>query len=77
MTLPILRTVRLELKGLSGDDIGELLELDSDPVVREFIDGGRAIDWEDYEQRTRAWLKRLQALGGQLGFWCARTNRPV
>jgi RimJ/RimL family protein N-acetyltransferase len=72
MKLPILRTARLELNGLSRQDIGELRELDSDPVVREFIDGGRPIKWEDYEQRTTAWLERLQTLGAQLGFWSAR-----
>jgi hypothetical protein len=47
--LPIIRTVRLELSELSEHDIEELRELDSDPALREFIDGGRPINWEDYE----------------------------
>jgi RimJ/RimL family protein N-acetyltransferase len=70
--LPIIRTVRLELSELSEHDMEELRELDSDPAVREFIDGGRPINWEDYEQRTKAWLERLRTLSSQLGFWKAR-----
>jgi RimJ/RimL family protein N-acetyltransferase len=65
-------TARLRLTELSIEDIPALRELDADPVVREFIDGGRPIDWDSYDQRTKEWLESLNALGPYLGFWGAR-----
>ena len=39
--VPPINTVRLRLDGLGPGDVGALRELDTDPLARRFIDGGR------------------------------------
>jgi RimJ/RimL family protein N-acetyltransferase len=71
-TLPPINSFRLRLEGLGLSDLGALRELDADPLVREFIDGGRPILGDGYQERTLAWLRSLETLAPRFGFWAAR-----
>lgn len=70
--VPPISSLRLQLEALGLRDLGALRELDADPAVREFIDGGRPVLWEGYEERMLTWLGHLGALGPRFGFWAAR-----
>jgi RimJ/RimL family protein N-acetyltransferase len=66
-----LETERLLLRQFTDDDLENLLELDSDPKVMRFINGGRATPREEIENDVLpAFLGHYGRYAG-LGFWAA------
>jgi RimJ/RimL family protein N-acetyltransferase len=64
-----LETERLRLRRLEHDDVEHLVELDSDPQVMRFINGGRATTRCEIENEVLpAFLGHYERYGG-LGFW--------
>jgi RimJ/RimL family protein N-acetyltransferase len=64
-----LETERLRLRRLEHDDVDHLVELDSDPQVMRFINGGRATTRCEIENEVLpAFLGHYERYGG-LGFW--------
>lgn len=65
--VPPISSLRLRLESLGLRDVDELQQLDADPCVREFVDGGRPILWEGHEERALAWFDRLATMRRVLG----------
>lgn len=66
-----LETERLLLRRFTGDDLENLVELDSDPEVMRFITGGRATPREEVETEILpALLGHYERYAGY-GFWAA------
>ena len=64
-----LETERLRLRRLEHDDVEHLVELDSDPQVMRFINGGRATTRCEIENEVLpAFLGHYERYAG-LGFW--------
>jgi len=67
----VLETERLVLRRFTGDDVDNLVELDSDPEVMRFITGGRPSSRAEIENVIMpAFLGYDERFGG-LGFWAA------
>ena len=67
----VLETERLVLRRFTGEDVDNLVELDSDPEVMRFITGGRPSSREEIEKLIMpAFLGYDERFGG-LGFWAA------
>ena len=65
-----LETERLRLRQFTPDDVDNLVELDSDPLVRRFLDMPDAPTYEDAQQtlaRFMDWYTR----GDMYGYWAA------
>jgi RimJ/RimL family protein N-acetyltransferase len=66
-----LETERLVLRRVTPGDVDALVELDSDPAVMRFINGGRATAREEIElDILPAWMRWYERAGGY-GFWAA------
>lgn len=66
-----LETERLTLRQFTGDDVDNLVELDSDPDVMHFITGGRSTPRDEIEHDILpAFLDYYQRSPG-FGFWAA------
>jgi RimJ/RimL family protein N-acetyltransferase len=66
-----LETERLVLRQFTNDDIDNLVELDSDPEVMRFINGGRPTPREEIENDVLpAFLRYYERYAGY-GFWAA------
>jgi RimJ/RimL family protein N-acetyltransferase len=66
-----LETERLVLRRFSGDDVDNLVELDSDPDVMRFINGGRPTPRHEIENEVLpAFLGYYERFAGY-GFWAA------
>src|SRR5215210_358480 len=66
-----LETERLILRRLTDDDVDNLVELDSDPEVMQFISGGRPTPREEIERDfLPAFLGYYERYAGY-GFWAA------
>ena len=66
-----LETERLLLRRFTNDDIENLVELDSDPEVMRFINGGRATPRDEIENDVLpAFLGHYERYAG-FGFWAA------
>jgi RimJ/RimL family protein N-acetyltransferase len=64
----VLETERLTLRELTRDDVDNLVELDSDPEVMRYINGGRATPREVIErEELPAFIRRSHGYG----FWAA------
>jgi RimJ/RimL family protein N-acetyltransferase len=66
----VLRTPRLVLRRFTGDDLDDLIALDTDPEVTRFITGGRPTPPDVARARLEAWI----AMNGTVpprGFWAA------
>jgi RimJ/RimL family protein N-acetyltransferase len=71
MTVHYLQTERLVLRRFTEADVDNLVELDADPDVMFFINGGRPTPREYIEQvLLPAWLSYYARSPG-LGFWAA------
>ena len=71
MTQVFLETERLLLRRFTGDDVENLVELDSDPEVMHFITGGRTTPREEVENELLpAFLDHYERYAGY-GFWAA------
>jgi RimJ/RimL family protein N-acetyltransferase len=66
-----LETERLVLRRFTGDDVDALVELDSDPAVMRFINGGRPTPRDEIENEVLpAFLGYYERYPGY-GFWAA------
>jgi RimJ/RimL family protein N-acetyltransferase len=66
-----LQTERLLLRQLTTDDVDNLVELDSDPHVMQFINGGRPTPREEIQNDLLpAYLGYYERFAG-FGFWAA------
>ena len=66
-----LETARLELRRFTDDDVENLVELDSDPDVMRFINGGRPTPRDEIESEfLPAILDHYERYAGY-GFWAA------
>jgi len=67
----LLETEHLVLRRFTRDDVDNLVELDSDPEVMRFINGGRPTPREEIENEVLpAFLGHYERFAGQ-GFWAA------
>src|SRR5579872_3339876 len=70
--MPIyLETDRLALRQFTEDDVDNLCELDSDPEVMRFINGGVPTPREVIEGRILPWFMSFNQRYEALGFWAA------
>ncbi len=66
-----LETERLQLRRFTADDAENLVELDSDPEVMRFINGGRPTPRDEIENEVLpAFLRYYERFAGY-GFWAA------
>jgi RimJ/RimL family protein N-acetyltransferase len=66
-----LETERLQLRRFTEDDVEDLLELDGDPEVMRFINGGRPTPRDEIEHEILpAFLAHYERYAG-FGFWAA------
>ncbi len=63
-------TDRLVLRRFRRDDLELLVELDSDPEVKRYIDDGAVADRQDLADTLAWWLGYYERYGGY-GFWAA------
>ena len=63
-------TERLVLRRFTVDDFELLVELDSDPEVKRYIDGGAAAERQDLAAMLSSWLTYYDRYDGY-GFWAA------
>ena len=63
-------TDRLVLRRFTRGDLELLVELDSDPEVKRYIDNGAAVDRNDLAETLEWWLGYYDRFGGY-GFWAA------
>lgn len=67
----LLETERLILRRFAADDVENLVELDGDPEVMRFINGGRPTPRDEVESEILpAFLGHYRRFGG-FGFWAA------
>ena len=65
-----METDRLVLRRFTQDDLELIVELDSDPEVKRYIDGGAAVDREELTETLAWWLGYYERYDGY-GFWAA------
>ncbi len=66
-----LETDRLVLRRFTEDDVDNLVELDSDPDVMQYINGGRATPRQEIESDVLPAFIDYYARFSGLGFWAA------
>ena len=70
-------TDRLVLRRFTPDDLGLVVELDGDPKVKRYIDGGAPVDRRELAETLQWWLGYYDR-GERYGFWADReVVRPV
>jgi RimJ/RimL family protein N-acetyltransferase len=67
----LLETERLTLRHFTTDDVDNLVELDSDPEVMRYINGGRATPREEIERRELPAFLSYYTRSDGYGFWAA------
>lgn len=67
----VLETERLTVRQLLGSDLDALVELDSDPAVMQFINGGRPTARSVIEDRLLPMYQAHYAAGDRYGRWAA------
>ncbi len=65
-----LTTERLTLRWFTPDDLDLVIELDSDPQVKRYIDGGLPVDHAEVADHLEWWLTHYPREAGY-GFWAA------
>jgi RimJ/RimL family protein N-acetyltransferase len=65
-----LETDRMILRRFTADDLPLLVELDLDPEVKRYIDGGAPVDEAELADRLAWWLTYYERFAGY-GFWAA------
>ena len=63
-------TDRMVLRRFTRDDLDLLVELDSDPQVKHYIDNGAAVDRGELADMLEWWLGYYERFAGY-GFWAA------
>ena len=66
-----LKTERLTLRQFTSDDVDNLVELDRDPEVMRYINGGRATPREEIEREVLPSFLQYYARPDGYGFWAA------
>ena len=66
-----LETERLKLRRFTADDVDDLVELDSDPDVMRFINGGRPTPREEIEKDVLPAFLAYYERDEGYGFWAA------
>ncbi len=66
----VLETPRLVLRTFTPDDLTLLVDLDADPGVKRFIDGGAPVDHDDLAETLACWIGYYERFEG-FGFWAA------
>jgi RimJ/RimL family protein N-acetyltransferase len=64
-----LETERLTLRRFTGDDVDNLVDLDSDPDVMKFINGGEPTSREEIEGEVLPAFLSYYERGERYGFW--------
>jgi RimJ/RimL family protein N-acetyltransferase len=64
-----LETERLILRRFTSDDVDNLVELDSDPEVMKFINGGIPTPREEVEEQVLPTFLAYYERGDRYGFW--------
>ncbi|MGW5684156.1 GNAT family N-acetyltransferase [Nonomuraea sp. NPDC003754] len=67
----VLETERLILRRLTPDDLDNLVELDNDPDVMRFLNGGKPVAREEIRDVTLPRLLTYYERPGGFGFWAA------
>lgn len=65
-----LETERVVLRRFTSDDLELIVELDSDPEVKRYIDNGAPADLDDLTETLDWWLGYYERFEGY-GFWAA------
>jgi RimJ/RimL family protein N-acetyltransferase len=63
-------TERLVLRRLTADDLDLIIDLDSDPQVKRYIDNGADVDRDELAEMLEWWLGYYERFAGY-GFWAA------
>jgi RimJ/RimL family protein N-acetyltransferase len=73
MQIPFLETDRLRLRPFTDSeaDVGRLLDLDNDPAVMRFLNGGRPTTREAIRARVLPRLLHIHPCTGVRGYWAA------
>ncbi|MFI7546624.1 GNAT family N-acetyltransferase [Actinoplanes sp. NPDC049599] len=66
-----LETDRLVLRQFTEDDVDNIVELDSDPVVMRYLTGGRATPVEEVRDEVLPFWLAYYERGEEVGFWAA------
>jgi RimJ/RimL family protein N-acetyltransferase len=66
-----LETARLRLRQLTEDDVDRLVELDADPLVMRFINGGRETPRDEVVDEVLPRMTRWYAVRPDVGHWAA------
>ena len=66
-----LETARLRLRQLTEDDVDRLVELDADPLVMRFINGGRETPRDEVVDDVLPRMTRWYDVRPDLGHWAA------
>jgi RimJ/RimL family protein N-acetyltransferase len=66
----LLETHRMLLRRFTMDDVDALLALDSDPLVRRYVEDGEAVTRAESAGTIDHWLRAYPA-PGRMGFWAA------
>jgi RimJ/RimL family protein N-acetyltransferase len=64
-----LETERLVLRRFTTDDVDSLVDLDSDPDVMKFINGGTPTPREEVEEQVLPAILAFYERGDRFGFW--------
>jgi RimJ/RimL family protein N-acetyltransferase len=67
----LLETDRLVLRRFTADDAGNLYDLDSDPEVMRYLNGGVSTPWEVIVARTLPLFTHYDERLPSFGFWAA------
>ena len=69
-TAPVrLETTRLRLRRLTADDVDHLYELDADPLVMRYINGGRETPRDEVEHEVLPRMMRWYDVRIDVGHW--------
>ena len=71
MTTVFLETHRLLLRRFTMADVDNLVELDGDPEVMRFINGGKPISHDEIQNEILPWFLHYYERFAGYGFWAA------
>ncbi|GAA3448871.1 GNAT family N-acetyltransferase [Dactylosporangium matsuzakiense] len=69
-----MRTARLELRRLTADDVDNLVELDSDPEVMRYLNGGHPTPVEEIRDVALPRILAYYDRGPDYGYWAVQAG---
>ncbi len=72
----IVETERLVLRRFTADDVDDLVALDSDPLVRRFVEDGEPVNADQAASDIEYWIRQYEQ-SDQFGCWAAATKPGV